>query len=292
MTASARDLRHLPLFRSLTDAQLEELLRVFTSRTVKATTTLFNEGDPATVFQILVAGEVELSEGQEPKLTVRPFAPLGELGALSGLPRASTAVVSRDATLLEAKTEDLMRLFSQSSELAFTFYRSLLAVVGDKVRRDKQRLDEMRGNLIRTQKAMKAIREIVLESDETPISQPICDRLDELIENNRRSHYRVSPQPTHPATARLANGSAPNGARVDVIELSEGFLKLSPSAKLSAGAEATLVLTLPKGEIPVSGKVERAGTDGVLLKLDMLIDEYKHALNGYMTELQMLDFVV
>jgi len=292
VTASARDLRHLPLFRSLSDAQLEELLRAFASRTVKAGTTLFNEGDPATVFQILIAGEVELSEGDEPRFSVKPFAPLGELGALSGLPRASTAVVLRDATLLEAKTDELMRLFSKSSELAFTFYRSLLAVVGDKVRRDKQRIQEMRSNIIRTQKAMKTIRDLVLEGDETALSQPICDRLDVLIENNRRAHYRVSPQPTHPASARLANGGGSNGTRVDVIELSEGFLKLSPTAKLATGAEATLVLTLPKGEIPVSGKVERAGTDGILLKLDLLIDEYKRALNGYMTELQMLDFVV
>ena len=33
-------------------------------------------------------------------------------------------------------------------------------------------------------------------------------------------------------------------------------------------------------------------SDGVLLRLDLLIDEYKQAMVGYMTELQMLDFVV
>jgi hypothetical protein len=53
-----------------------------------------------------------------------------------------------------------------------------------------------------------------------------------------------------------------------------------------------MVLALPKGEIPVSGRVERTGSDGILFKLDLLIDEYQKAMMGYMTELQMLDFVV
>lgn len=286
-TASARDLRHLPLFRSLSDAQLEQLLRVFSTRKVKAGTRLFEEGDPVTVFQILTKGEVELSEAQEPTITVRPFAPLGELGALTATPRSSSAVAVTDVVLLEAPTEALMQLFGKSSELAFTFYKSLLDVVGDKVRRDKQRMSDMRANLIRTQKAMKELRDLVLSSAETTLSQPVCDKLDDLIEHNRRSHYRVSPMPTHPATVRL-----PNGKRADVVELSEGYLKIAPAVSLARGAEATLVLALPKGEIPVSGKVERSGKDGILLKLDLLIDEYKAALNGYMTELQMLDYVV
>lgn len=285
MTATA--LRHLPLFRDLSDSQLEELLRVFATRRVKAGTALFAEGDPTTVFQILIEGEVELSEAREPKISVRPFAPLGELGALTGVPRSSSAVAVSDATLLEASTDALNGLFAKSSELAFTFYKSLLTVVGDKVRRDKLRMDEMRTNLIRTQKAMKELRDLVLANDETPISQPLCDKLDELIEHNRRAHYRVSPTPSHPATARM-----PGGGSSDVVELSEGFLKLAPTANLAPGAEATFVLSMPKGEIPVSGKVERSGSDGILLRLDLLIDDYKHALNGYMTELQMLDFVV
>ncbi|NUO51875.1 MAG: cyclic nucleotide-binding domain-containing protein [Polyangiaceae bacterium] len=287
MTITPADLAHLPLFRSLKPEQTKELLAAFVPRKVSKGQVLFREGEVPQKFQLLAEGEIELTEAREPKITVRPIAPIGELGALTGVPRNTTAVATRDSRLLEVDREALMKVFSRSADLAFLFYKGLLDVVSDKVRRDKQRLDEMRDNIIRTQKAMKELRDVVLAADETPISQPVCDRLDDLIEHNRRSHYRVSPIESHPASVRL-NG----GPHIPVVELSEGFLKLASTANLAQGAEATLVLALPKGEIPVSGRVERLGTDGILFKLDLLIDEYKQAMAGYMTELQMLDFVV
>ncbi len=287
MTITPADLAHLPLFRSLKPEQTKELLAAFVPRKVSKGQTLFREGEVPQKFQLLAEGEIELTEAREPKIVVRPIAPIGELGALTGVPRNTTAVATRDSKLLEVDREALMKVFSRSADLAFLFYKGLLDVVSDKVRRDKQRLDEMRDNIIRTQKAMKELRDVVLAADETPISQPVCDRLDELIEHNRRSHYRVSPMESHPASVRL-NGGRP----IPVVELSEGFLKLAASANLAPGSEATMVLALPKGEIPVSGRVERSGSDGILFKLDLLIDEYKQAMVGYMTELQMLDFVV
>lgn len=287
MPITPADLAHLPLFRPLTEEQLSELLATFVPRKVKRGSVLFREGEVPGKFQLLAEGEIELTEAREPKVIVRPIAPIGELGALTGVPRNTTAVATKDSELIEVDRETLMKLFSRSADLAFLFYKGLLDVVSDKVRRDKTRLDEMRDNLIRTQKAMKELRDLVLSADETPISQPVCDKLDELIEHNRRSHYRVAPLESHPAKVRFNGGTV-----VPVVELSEGFLKLAATKELKTGAEATMVLSLPKGEIPVSGRVERAGSDGVLLRLDMLIDEYKQAMVGYMTELQMLDFVV
>ena len=52
------------------------------------------------------------------------------------------------------------------------------------------------------------------------------------------------------------------------------------------------MLVLPMREIMVSGNVIRSGADGVVIKLDLLIDEYKSALQDYVTRLQMLDYVV
>ena len=49
---------------------------------------------------------------------------------------------------------------------------------------------------------------------------------------------------------------------------------------------------LPAREIPVSGRVIRAGADGVVMQLDLLIDAYKGAMFDYITRLQMLDFVI
>jgi CRP/FNR family cyclic AMP-dependent transcriptional regulator len=287
VSANVDALRHLPLFRSLSLSEFDELIGALRPRRVSRGTTLFREGEVATEFHILVEGSVELSESNEPQVVLHPCAPIGELGALTGLPRNTTAVVAADALLLELPVSELHNLFARSNGLAVAFYRALLDVVGDKVRRDKTRIDEMRTNLIRTQKAMKELRELVLSSAETPLSQPVCDRLDDLIEHNRRGHYRAVPVRGHDASLRLKSG-----AMLQVVELSEGYLKLAPSKSTPTKGELSGVLCLPGGELPVGGRVERSGPDGALVKLDLLIEEHQAALAAYRTELQMLDLVV
>ncbi len=286
MNAPASELRHLPLFHSLTDAQLDELLSVLRERKVAAGETLFREGDVANHLQILVDGELELHEAGEPKLVLSPPAAVGELGALTGVARYTTAVARTEARLLEADTDSLLALFGKNADLALAFHKALLDLVASKVRRDRVRMSEMRQNLVRTQKRMKTLRELVLSAPETPISQPACEALDELIEHNRRAHYRVSPTKGHPATLRLEKKT------VKVVELSEGYVKVESAAGLAVGTEITGVLVLPQKEMAVSAKVERVGGDGILLKLDLLIEDYKGALLGYVTQLQLLDFVV
>ncbi len=292
-TLGPDDVRHLPLFRLLSEPHIAELLGTFQLQKIAKGTALFREGEVSSTFLILFKGEVELTDSTEPKFTVHPVAPLGELGALTGLPRNTSAVALSDVEVLEAPLDALHRLFAKSGELAATFYRGLLDTVADKVRRDKRRLDETKLNLIRTQKAMKKVRELVLESEETPISKAVCDVLDEQIEQNRRAHYRVSPLPGHQAAVKLEGRG-----RVPVLEISEGFIKFDKpqaqdaKAAYAAGDDLSAVLVLPQREIAVSGRVVRSGEDGVVVKLDMLIDEYRGALQGYVTQLQLLDVVV
>jgi len=293
-TLGPDDVRHLPLFRLLSEPHIIELLATFKVQKVAKGASLFREGEVPSTFLILFKGEVELTEATEPKFTVHPVAPLGELGALTGLPRNTSAVALTDVEVLEAPLETLHRLFATSGELAATFYRGLLDTVADKVRRDKRRLDEMKQNLIRTQKAMKKVRDLVLESEETTISKSVCDVLDEQIEQNRRAHYRVSPLPGHQAAVKLEGRG-----RVPVLEISEGFIKFDKphagdesKASYAAGDDLSAVLILPQREIAVSGRVIRSGEDGVVVKLDMLIEEYRGALQGYVTQLQLLDVVV
>ncbi len=282
-----QEIRHLHLFRALSDAQTDKLLGAFAERRSKKGEVLFHEGDNPTHLRILVEGELELSEESEPKVVLRPVSPIGELGSLTGLPRNTTATALTDVKTLDIETFTLMRLFDQDKELGLNFYRGLLEVVGEKVRRDRRRMDEMRTNLIKTQKAMKAARDIVLSAEETPISKPLCDALDELIENNRRAHYRVTPVAGHTAAVRF------EGGRLEaVVELSDGYMKLAPTSELKEKQDVSAVLVLPLREIPVSGTVARASKDGVLVKLDLLIEEYQSAYLGYVTQLQLLDFVV
>jgi CRP-like cAMP-binding protein len=282
-------LQALPLFQGISEARLGQLVAALRPVQHKAGTTLFKVGDLVTHFEILTKGEVTLEESPTTRFELRGVTPLGELGALTGIPRSTTATATTDVELLSIPVGDLLGFFDANGDIGFAFYKNLLGVVSDKVRRDRRRLDEMRANIIRTQKAMKQMREIVLAAPETETSKPLFETLDALIDNNRRANYRVSPPAGFPSQVRLDNGHL---ARV--LEVSEGYLKVEGATKDLTNDPTYWagVLVMPTGEILVSGSVVREGEGAVVVKLDTLVDEFKAKLDDYTTRVQLLDFVV
>jgi CRP/FNR family transcriptional regulator, cyclic AMP receptor protein len=288
-------LRALPLFKGISSARLEELFATFRPTTRRAGAVLFEPGDRATHLDLLTRGEVIIEEepsggrDEAVRFELRPVSALGELGALTGIPRCTTASAKTDVEIHSIPIEKLLAFFDRHGDVGVAFYRNLLAVVSDKVRRDRRRMDEMRANIIRTQKAMKSMRETVLSAPETAISKPIFETLDTLIDNNRRANYRVIPSPSYPAHVRLDDGR-----KVNVLEVSEGYVKIEGRIGdvVKDPAFWTGVLCVPTDEILLSGTVLREGEGGVVVKLDKPVDEYRAKLDDYTTRVQLLDFVV
>ena len=283
------DLRSLPLFQGISEARLGELVTAFKARNLPAGTFLFRPNDVATHFEILIKGEVTIEEEGGPRFNLRPSAPLGELGALTGIPRSTTATAATEVTIHAVNIGDLLGFFDAHGDIGMSFYKNLLGIVSDKVRRDRQRMDDMRTNIIKTQKAMKKMRETLLEAAETPISKPLFETLDALIDNNRRANYRVTPATAYPAHVRLDDGRT-----AKVLEVSEGFVKVAGKSKELTNDPTYWagVLVVPTDEILLSGAVVREGADGVVLKLDRPVDDFKHKLDDYTTRVQLLDYVV
>jgi len=288
MSISAQSLQSVPLFRDFAEEHLEALAKVLKRQIHPADHVLFKTGDLASHFLVLVRGEVALREEPNELFRLREVSTIGELGAMTGLPRNTDAITATESEIWSIPVPDLLKFFEEHGEVAYPFYRNLLGAASDKIRHDRRRLVDMRSNLIRTQKRMKELRELVLAARETEISKPVFEALDDLIEHNRRSHYRVTPRSALPASVRMDDGTS-----IRLLELSEGFLKLDLHATAwPKGAEWTGVVCLPSGEIMVSGRVIRSGADGVVMQLDLLIDAYKAAMFDYITRLQMLDFVI
>lgn len=289
MAVTPSDLRAIPLFQDISDEHLGALMGVFERRQLVAGEVLFEAGDNPTELMLLVAGEVVLYEGDEVRFRLRPLAPIGELGALTGLRRYTTAKSSQSSEILSISTKALMDFFEANGDVAFPFYHNLLRIVANKIRRDTRRIKEMRTNIVRTQKAMKRVRDVVLEAEDTVISKPVFETLDEQIERNRRWHYFVEPAHTLSAQVRFDDGT-----NAPVVEMSDGWLHLAPglAGVPKVGEHWSAVLILPSGEVPVSGTVDTVGSDGVVIKLDLLIREYESTIEDYLTRLHMLDFVV
>ncbi len=289
MAVRTNDLHAIPLFQGITEQHLHALLGAFETLNLPAGAVLFDAGSEPDHFHILVTGEVELREGDTARFTLTPIAPIGELGALTGLKRNTTAVTTQPSEVYRIGRAALMDFFERHGDVAFPFQHNLLQLVALKIRRDVRLIDEMRTNLIRTQKAMKRLLDRVMEAPETALSKEVADTLEDLIEHNKKGHYLVEPSGPLHSSVRLDSG-----ALVPVIEMSDGAVRFGkwPGSVPAQGADFSGVLVTSTGEIPISGKVSATDDASVLVSLDLLIDEYQKTLREYLTRVQMLDFVV
>ena len=133
------DLRKIPLFSEISDAHLSELLASLSRATFAKGHVLFKEGDVPDKFLLLVEGDVGLIESNAQRFLLHPVAPIGELGSLTGIPRSSMAVAETPVEVLSIGVDKLRQFFERHAEIAFPFYKNLLAVVSEKVLRDRRR---------------------------------------------------------------------------------------------------------------------------------------------------------
>lgn len=285
MGPSASELRTIPLFQGFGEAELGEIGTLFTPVAIDSKP-LFEIGEPATTFYVLTKGEVELTGDDVFRL--RPPALIGELGALTGLPRSTKATATAGSTLWQVPAKKIQDFLAAHQELGIQFLVNLLSVVADKVHRDQARLADMRGNLIATQKELKRLRELVLDAPETPLSAPVHDSLDKLITHNRRVNYRVEPPAALAASVKFDDGIAP------VADLSRTHITVQLPAEVTGAAVGSWmsgVADLAGTQIPISGRVHRAVGKKLTLELDLMIDEFSSALEGYLTRAQLLDIL-
>lgn len=287
------DIKTIPLFAGFGDAELEAIAALFAPAQLRNQAgkpgLIFDVGEPATSFYLLTAGEVLLDRPGDDIYRLRPPALIGELGALTSLGRTCRASIDGDATVWAMDAAKLQAFFRDHQEMGLRFLVNLLGVVADKVQRDQRRMADMRTNLVRTQKQLKKLRELVLDAPETPLSAPVHDALDVLISHNRRINYRVEPPTALAAGLRNEHGEFP------VIELSRTHVSVQwpkPAAVPAVDDWISGALDLAGAEIPISGRVIRAIGQRVTIELDLLIEEFSAAFEGYLTRLQLLDILV
>jgi CRP/FNR family transcriptional regulator, cyclic AMP receptor protein len=285
MGPSASELRTIPLFHGFSDAELGAIAGLF-AQVDENGKPLFDVAEPATTLYLLTKGEVVLDRPGDDLFRLHPPALIGELGALTGLSRSTRANVTPGSTVWALPAKKLQAYLGDHQELGVRFLVNLLTTVADKVHRDQRRMADMRTNLITTQKELKRLRELVLDAPETPISAPVHDTLDKVITHNRRVNYRVEPPPALAATCRFDNATSP------ITDISRTHLTVNLAGEPPAmGTWLSGVAQLAGTEIPISGRVHRVHGKRVTLELDLMIDEFVAALEGYLTRAQLLDIL-
>ena len=111
MTIQPSDLHAIPLFEKITLEHLGELMGAFERLELREGQVLFEAGSAPTHLLLLVRGEVVLVEGGQTKFRLNPVAPIGELGAVTGIRRTTTAVTAQPSEVWRICVGDLREFF-------------------------------------------------------------------------------------------------------------------------------------------------------------------------------------
>lgn len=122
--AVSKTLKATRIFSSLDDASLQALVPLFTQVELKQNEYLFYQHDPSDSVYLLTSGKLtaELTSAQGDSRIVGHIDPgetVGEVGALSGDPRALTIKALRASTLLKLSRVDFVNLCNTHASVMF-----------------------------------------------------------------------------------------------------------------------------------------------------------------------------
>ena len=138
-TEKFNSLRNLAFFRSFSDAELWEVLRLSEWLTVEAGQTLMREGDPGGFFCILVSGEAKVARRKRLITLIRGGECFGERAYLAGenKPRSADVIAASDVRLIKIA----IRTLDRASEICrLNFDRSFLRVLVERLTLANSRL--------------------------------------------------------------------------------------------------------------------------------------------------------
>jgi len=122
----------LPIFKGLSEAGLQRILRVSYGTHLMEGTTVFREGDESDAFFVVIHGMVAISSKTAGHLhTMVPGDSFGELGTVTGRPRTATASATTDIDLVEISRSDYEEIRANDPAAANVVLTNIMAFLGD-----------------------------------------------------------------------------------------------------------------------------------------------------------------
>jgi CRP/FNR family transcriptional regulator len=135
MGFNLQELQKIPLFSSLNDTELEEILPYLTKEEFKKKEEIFSEGDPPEHLYLLLEGKVKITrlshDGREIIMElISPPDFFGALAVLRGFPYPANAVAMQDSSVIRVSRQDFLNMIDRFPNIMFEITSSL----GDRTR--------------------------------------------------------------------------------------------------------------------------------------------------------------
>ena len=136
-------LRHIKLFASFTDDQLEQFLELTHLENVPAGARVFRQGEPANTMFLIVEGELHVRailDGHDLSLGfLKGGEFIGEISLFDQGPRYAEVTANQDCTLLRISAAEFERFALEKPSLAAPFLYALCKTISCRVRGDQRR---------------------------------------------------------------------------------------------------------------------------------------------------------
>jgi CRP-like cAMP-binding protein len=141
-----RAVQSIPLFSTLQEDEVWEILRCCEHFSVPAGTVLFEQGSPGSSAFILSSGKVEIRlRGDRAVHPVARFGPgdvFGELALIDASERSADAVVVEDAVYYELRGDRFQQLRQAMHPAAYKVLRHLARIVARRLREVNHRIED------------------------------------------------------------------------------------------------------------------------------------------------------
>ncbi len=150
-------LKTAPIFEGMNSEQLKLISGITTEEDLNPHEDLFRQGDLGDKMYIIISGEIEIleqSSGKEHRLaTVGRSTPVGEFAVLDDEARSAGARALMSTKVLSIEKEELKELIREFPELAFEFFKVLIA-------KNRETNTKLRKRQIELEEALKEVDEL------------------------------------------------------------------------------------------------------------------------------------
>ena len=122
-------MKTIPVFKGLTYDQYKKLLYICYHKTVPADMFVFEDDDKSDAMYILLQGQLKILYHKSTLITqIDPISLVGEIGFFTGHQRETSAVTTKESTIIKINKPELFRVFHGDCALS---NRVLLNVINE-----------------------------------------------------------------------------------------------------------------------------------------------------------------
>lgn len=148
MTLVPRGFYELPIFKSLSEEEVDTIGRLALPMNFEKGDVIFREKNPSNHLDIIWDGAIEIAkadaDGESRSIAIiRAQSVVGEMSLMSGLNRSCTGVAITDVQLYRIRREDFVELLDSGSLAAYKVIYNLAQVMSGRLRNVDEKLVDL-----------------------------------------------------------------------------------------------------------------------------------------------------